>query len=112
MFHTLPRPCQANQSLLCIFRRLSGNAEAEPQREATTPRSTTLRGQPHSKATLLPCNPPGSGCGLPLPGHGKGYRGDMLALGSNLSLENETKATHQGHLGQGLEGSHGSGGAE
>lgn len=42
----------------------------------------------------------------------EGFGRDMLALGSNLSPENGTKTTHQGHLGQGLEGSHGSGGPE
>lgn len=32
----------------------------------------------------------------------------MLALCSDLRAENETKTTHQGHEGQGLEASHGS----
>lgn len=37
-----------------------------------------------------------------------GGDGDMLALCSNLTPENKTKTTHQGHLGRGLEASHGS----
>lgn len=94
-----------------------------------TPRSVIPRGQSHCKISHSPITfqvsrIPRSLSFLPPPqlwlhtppararGEAVGYGGDMLAPGSNLSPEDETKATHQGHLGQGLEGPRGSGGAE
>lgn len=94
-------PCLVLARQIAASRSFLGGGVERWRGRATTPRSMAPQG--HSPAL----EPPGRWRRAPPAGaRGGGYGGDMLALGSNLSPEDGTKTTHQGQLGQGLEGGH------